>query len=185
MYNVLILKGGACVLQYGSAYSCNESYYEEAIDDISLCGLYEVSCGYGEESTSCRLCVDDEFNIYLPVNGNVVVVMEPLPKALYLLFLRHPEGILLKNISSYREELELIYRKVSGRRNPTMIHRLLDEVTNPANNMLHKNLSIIRSVFLKSLPVEVAQLFIPVRCRGREQYVLLDTSCVKMPKNLH
>lgn len=143
--------------------------------------LYETAALYGEIPAACHLRVDENFKITLPVHGNMIIEMEPLPKALYLLFLRHPEGIVLKKISDYRAELECIYRSVSRRRNPTVIHRLLDEITNPAGNMLHKNLSIIRAAFLKKMSPEAARLFVPVCNRGREHYVLLDASRVNLP----
>lgn len=149
--------------------------------DAGTVSLYETAAFYGEIPAACHLRVDENFNIILPVHGNIIIEMEPLPKALYLLFLRHPEGIVLKKISDYRAELECIYRSVSRRRNPTVIHRLLDEITNPAGNMLHKNLSIIRAAFLKKMSPEAARLFVPVCNRGREHYVLLDASRVNLP----
>lgn len=136
------------------------------------------------DSAVCMLHIDENYNISLPMNGNMVIKMEPLPKSIYLLILCHPEGFLLKNIYDYRMELEYIYRKVSRRENPTVIRRLINEITNPLNSVLHKNLSIIRAAFLKKLPADIAQFFIPVRNRGREHYVLLDSSSIKLPDNL-
>ena len=163
-----------------SFYSCYNT--AEACGNYMSFGMCEAPQEYNK--TSCRLYVDACFNIFLPMNGNVEIEMEPLPKSLYLLFLRHPEGILLKNISDYRAELESIYCKVSRRKNPTVIQRLLSEVTNPISNILHKNLSIIRAAFFKKLPPEETRLFVPLRNRGREQYVLLDVSCMKLPEIL-
>jgi hypothetical protein len=37
------------------------------------------------------------------------IKMEPLTKAVYLLFLNHPEGILFKHLPDYRQELANIY----------------------------------------------------------------------------
>lgn len=183
MCKVFILKNTPVFLQYYIACSCNK-YYLGGVGNLPS-GLCEAGADYNKNVSSCLLYVDEYFDIYLPMNGNVKIYMEPLPKAIYLLLLRHPEGFLLKNIADYREELEYIYREVSGRKNSTVIRRLIDNVTNPLNNMLHKNLSIIRAAFLKKLPPEDAQQFIPVRNRGREQHVLLDASCIKWPKNLH
>ena len=170
MYNIFV-NGNNVICHYSAFYS------SDAVRDC----LHEAAPLYGEIPASCQLQVDENFNISLPMNGNVTIEMEPLPKALYLLFLRHPEGIVLKNISDYRAELECIYRRVSRRRNPTVIHRLIGEITNPAGNLLHKNLSIIRAAFLKKIAPEAAQLFVPVRNRGRAQYVLLDASRMKLP----
>ncbi len=177
MCEMLLRKNNCGFMCLYGCYATNEA-----------CGNYLSAsvCETAQEynKASCRLYIDEKFNIFLPMNGNVEIEMEPLPKSIYLLFLRHPEGILLKNISNYRVELEDIYCKVSRRKNPTVIQRLLGEVTNPASNMLHKNLSIIRASFFKKLPPEEAWLFVPQRNRSREQYVLLDVSCMKLPEIL-
>jgi|GEM_PF-3205260 len=183
MCKVFILKNASGYLRYFIADSCGK-YYSEGSNNPAF-GLCEAGADYNVNILSCRLYVDEYFDIYLPMNGNIKIPMEPLPKAVYLLILRHPAEIVLKNIADYREELEYIYREVSGRKNSTVIRRLIDNITNPLNNMLHKNLSIIRAAFLKKLSPEDARLFIPVCNRGGEQYVLLDASCIKWPKNLH
>ena len=183
MCKMFTLNNISTFLRYYVSGSCNQNYYYDFCN-LSL-GLCEAGADYNDTILSCRLSVDECFNIFLPMDGDIIIKMEPLPKAIYLLFLRHPTGILLKNIVDYREELEYIYRKVSGRKNPTVIRRILDDVTNPLSNTLHKNLSIIRASFLKILPSEDAQLFIPIRNRGHKQYVLLDTSRIKLPENLH
>lgn len=182
MCKMFILNNISTFLRYYVSGSCNQNYYDFCNLSSGLC---EAGADYNKTILSCRLSVDECFNIFLPMNGGVVIKMEPLPKAIYLLFLRHPTGILLKNIADYREELEYIYCKVSGRKNPTVIRRMMDDVTNPLSNTLHKNLSIIRAAFLKRLLPEDAQLFIPIRSRGRKQYVLLDASRIKLPENLH
>ena len=162
----------------------NNFYTEEVYDCALPFVLFESVADYSEYSASCSLFIDDDYNIFLPMNENVLIEMAPLPKAVYLLFLRHPEGISLKKISEYSAELESIYRMVSQRKNPSVIHRLISEVSNPASNLLNKNLSIIRAAFLRKLPSEVAQLYFPIRNRGRKQYVLLDASCIKLPEIL-
>ena len=159
-------------------------YTEEAGKNSQPAVLCDALGEYAGVSL-CRLSVDEDFNIRLPMDENMVIKMEPLPKSLYLLFLRHPEGIVLKKISEYREEMEYIYRKVSSRKNPTVIRRLMNEITDPLNNVLHKNLSTIRMAFLKKLPSDVAELFIPTRNHGRKKYVPLPVSCMKLPENLH
>ena len=42
--------------------------------------------------------------------------MTPIVKAVYFLFLRHPEGILFKELIDYRDELDMIYRSVKEKK---------------------------------------------------------------------
>lgn len=179
MCKSLNVKNGGSLLQYFIA--CNDSEYYMGGNAWNLfpSGLHETPSGYSREAVSCMLYVDEKYNIILPMNGNVEIILEPLPKAIYLLFLRHPDGILLKNISDYREELKYIYRSVSCRVNPTVISRLIDNVTNPINNNLNKNISVIRAAFYSKLPPDEAQQFIPIPNRGGEQRVLLNALCIK------
>ena len=39
------------------------------------------------------------------------IKMEPLVKAVYLLFLKHPEGIVFKCLPDYRKELAELYKR--------------------------------------------------------------------------
>ena len=134
-----------------------------------------VDSDYG----SYILYLDDDGNIMLPQYRNIVIQLDPLPKSLYVLFLYHPEGIELKNISDFREELETIYRWVSRRNNPTVINRVIDEITIPHNNTIYKNISIIRSAFYDVLPIAVARHYIPLRRSGEDNLLTLDCTLVR------
>lgn len=52
-----------------------------------------------------RLVITKDHRIVLPDYNDIEVKMEPLVKAVYLLFLKHSEGILFKELTDYREEL--------------------------------------------------------------------------------
>ncbi len=45
--------------------------------------------------------------------NNLEIVLDDLPKAIYLLFLKHPEGILIKDFEKYKTELHDIYQNMS------------------------------------------------------------------------
>jgi hypothetical protein len=51
------------------------------------------------------------------------VGLAPLDRALYLLFLRHPEGISYSRLPEYREELMEIYRKVMNGRDTASMRK--------------------------------------------------------------
>ena len=56
--------------------------------------------------------------------------LRPLSKAILLLFLRHPEGIPIKDISDYREELAGYYRRVSRSSDTTLIEQRIRRIIN-------------------------------------------------------
>jgi hypothetical protein len=64
--------------------------------------LGDCASGYG---CNHMVYLDDEYNVVLPQYGNRVVVMPPLARSLYVLFLYHPEGLDVKKISDYAVEV--------------------------------------------------------------------------------
>lgn len=62
-----------------------------------------------------RLVIAEQFKLILPDYNNMEIKMTPKEKALYLLFLRHPEGLRLKLLSEHKDELGKIYRKLAKR----------------------------------------------------------------------
>lgn len=124
---------------------------------------------------------DEDFNISLPLYPNVTITLEPLPKTLYILFLQHPEGIVLKDIQMYETELKRIYSHVSGRKNPTVINRMFRSLIDPTENPLHKNLSIIRRSFTSKLNYNIARNYIPAHGRTKAHNIPLESEYVILP----
>ena len=62
-----------------------------------------------------RLVITSDYRIILPDYNDMEISMTPLVKAVYLLFLRHLEGIIFKHLMDYRDELKDIYKKNKGR----------------------------------------------------------------------
>ena len=62
-----------------------------------------------------EIFVNRDYRIFLPKRNGQELKLRPLVKTVFLLFLRHPEGILLKSVGEYRAEMESLYSKVSRR----------------------------------------------------------------------
>lgn len=134
-----------------------------------------------QEIAISPIMFDEEYNITLPLYPQVEITLEPLPKSLYILFLHHPEGIILKDINQYSEELKNIYSLVSGRKNPTVINRVLQTLTDPTETPLHKNLSIIRKCFTSQLNYSIARNYIPAHGRKKAHCIPLESEYVILP----
>ena len=139
---------------------------------------------YDNDTTISPLHFDNEFNISLPLYPQIDIKLDPLPKSLYILFLNHPEGILLKKIQDYETELKSIYRAVSGRKNPTVIKRMFNSIIDPTDNPLHKNISIIRRSFMSKLSYDIAQNYIPPHGRNAVHNIPLDNSLIEIPNDI-
>lgn len=126
--------------------------------------------------------IDEEFNITLPLYPQIRIELAPLPKALYILLLRHPNGFILKEIIEYSNELQEIYCRISGRQNPSVIKKIFNSITDPTMNTLHKNLSIIRHEFMHKLRSDIAQRYIPTFGRYQKHRIPLENSKIFLPE---
>lgn len=152
--------------------NCEYLGYDMLADNVS---------GGEECDTVSPIHFDNKFNMSLPLYPQINIKLDPLPKALYILFLNHPEGILLKEIKNYEDELRSIYSAVSGRKNRSVLDKMFKSLTNPNENPLHKNLSIIRKCFLSKLRFDIASRYIPSHGRSKAHFIPLDNRLIEMP----
>lgn len=73
--------------------------------------------------------------------GNNELKIRPMAKTILLLFLKHPEGIALKQIASYESELAMLYRRVSRSSNPSEIEYRVQRILDLFNNDLNVNIA--------------------------------------------
>ncbi len=134
----------------------------------------------GKEKLS-RLVVTKNYDIVLPDYNNMKIKMKPLPKAVYLLFLRHPEGIVFKHLPDYQEELLDIYRRVKG----SGFFRLFDkssqsisDVTNPLKNSINEKCARIREAFVTHFDDHLAQHYYVNGKRGEAKKIQLSPDMI-------
>ena len=94
--------------------------------------------------------------IFLPDYNNMEIKMHPLSKAIYLLYLRHPEGITFSYLPDYRTELLHLYELISGRDNCEDVRRSIDDVTDPTRNSINEKCSRIKQAFLREFDDSIA-----------------------------
>lgn len=165
-------------------------FFEEEHDELRIQDNNECLCNdllaesicNSEEVKISPIQFDNNFNISLPLYPQVTITLEPLPKTLYILFLQHPEGIILKDIYLYESELKNIYKQVSGRKNPSVIERMFRSLTDPTENPLHKNLSIIRRCFTSKLNYNIARNYIPAHGRTKAHNIPLESEYIILPE---
>ena len=97
------------------------------------------------------IVVKKDYRIFLGESNNKEVKLGALPKALYLFFLKHPEGINKNDIHKYMPEIAYIYLKVWTRRVSNPLKTIKDMVV---GNQLANNLTKIRDAFQKSYDLE-------------------------------
>lgn len=94
-----------------------------------------------------RLLITADYRFLLPDYGNKEVEMSPIHKALYLLFLNHPDGIESKHLSDHRDELLSIYMRVSSWLDIDKVHDVVDRLVDPLDNAFNEKCSRIKAAF--------------------------------------
>lgn len=107
-----------------------------------------------------RLVITGDFRFLLPDLGNVEVDLQPVHKAVYLLFLNHPEGIEFKYLSDYKDELRQWYRKTARMMDLAKIEEGIEHLTNPLDNAINEKCSRIKRAFLDVMDEYSASYYI-------------------------
>lgn len=110
-------------------------------------------------TTLSRLIITEECRFLLP-EYHKEVSLSPVHKALYLLFLNHPEGIEFKNLIDHREELLRIYQKMGSRIDQGKIEETVNRLVNPLDNAINEKCSRIKSAFLDLMDEYQADYYI-------------------------
>lgn len=106
------------------------------------------------------------------------VKMEPIVKAVYLLFLNHPEGIAFKYLPDYRKELTDLYQKIKPLGLTERAIRSIEDVTNPLLNSINEKCSRIRAAFLPEIDSSLLEQYIITGKGGEVKKITLPRNLV-------
>lgn len=125
-----------------------------------------------------RLVVTKDMRILLPDYNDMEITMEPINKAVFLLFLRHPEGIIFKHLPDYRKELAEIYQKIKPFGLNDRVIRSIEDVTNPCLNSINEKCARIRGAFISQFDEELAKHYYINGWRGEAKKISLPRELV-------
>ena len=106
-----------------------------------------------------KLVITEDYRFVL-VDYNQEVELQPVHKAVYLLFLAHPEGIEFKKLSEYREELTGYYIATAKMMDKEKIIEGVDHLVNPLDNAINEKCSRIKKAFLELMDEYRASYYI-------------------------
>lgn len=104
-----------------------------------------------------KLVITKKHEIILPDYNNMVIKMEPLVKAIFILFLKHPEGIIFKHLPDYRQELIEIYKVLRPLGMSDRTLQSIEDVTNPLLNSINEKCARIRAAFINKFDEHLAK----------------------------
>ena len=107
-----------------------------------------------------RLLITKDYRFILMDYNQKEVELQPVHKAVYLLFLAHPEGIEFKRLGDYREKLTRYYMATAKLMDKEKIMEGVDHLVNPLDNAINEKCSRIKKVFLNMMDEYVANYYI-------------------------
>lgn len=131
-----------------------------------------------QEDKLSKLVITKKHDVVLPEYNNMVIKMEPLVKAIFFLFLKHPEGIIFKHLPDYRQELIDIYKDLRplGLNNRSL--QSIEDVTNPFLNSINEKCARIRAAFINKFDERLAKNYIITGERGEAKKITLPRDLV-------
>lgn len=129
--------------------------------------------------TISGMVITKDYKIILPHYNNMEIKMEPLAKAVYLLFLNHPKGILFKNLPDYRKELTKIYAKLRPNGLTEKAKQSIIDVTNPLSNSINEKCARIRGAFVSQMDNMLAKYYYIDGVRAKPKSIKLNRKLVK------
>ncbi len=150
------------------------------LEGVSLMAIHEF---IDKNEPLSQMVITPDYRIFLPrycdsQNRRLEIEMGALPKAIYFLFLRYPEGIVYKHIQDYYAELLNIYRQLRPNTDDARLRLTITKVTNPLGNALNENLARIRKAFVEKFDEHLACNYIVTGERGSTYSIPLDRNLI-------
>ena len=145
---------------------------EKGLNEWTFRGLFKI------KSQLSRLVVTQDYRNLLPDYNDIEVKMEPLVKAVYILFLRHPEGIVFKELPDYRQELIDIYNELRPLGLNSRSLQSIEDVTNPFLNSINEKCARIRAAFVDKFDEHLAKNYFITGERGEAKKIILPQDLV-------
>lgn len=112
------------------------------------------------KSKLSRLLITKDYRFVLVDHHNKEVELQPVHKAVYLLFLAHPEGIEFKRLHDYRQELLHYYTATARSLDKEKVEEGVDHLVNPLDNAINEKCSRIKKTFLELMDEYTASYYI-------------------------
>ena len=123
------------------------------------------------------ILIDKHYNIFLPDFGNIEVKMHALPKTVYILFLRYPNGIRFKELYQYKTELLEIYNNVTNKYEKEEIARAITDLVDMTKPNINMQCSRIRASFRNLMDEHIAKHYYIDGLNG-------EAKMISLPKKL-
>ena len=145
------------------------------LEGVSLMAIHEF---IDKQEPLSRMIITPDYRIFLPDYNDMEIEMGALPKAIYFLYLRYPEGIVYKHMQDYYTELLNIYRQLRPNTDEARLNLTITKVVNPLGNALNENIARIRKAFVEKFDEHLANNYIITGERGSQYLIPLNRDLI-------
>ena len=130
-----------------------------------------------------RLRITKKYKIHLVDYDNMEIKLSPLPKTIFLFFLRHPEGVAFSHLQDHRQELMDIYSCICTNDDPDKMKESIDRLVDPFDNSINEKCALVKKAFLLKITDSVALNYYISGAQGDKKCISLDRSLVEWECN--
>ena len=127
------------------------------------------------KSKLSRLVITEDYR-FLLIDYNKEVELQPVHKAVYLLFLAHPEGIEFKHLVDHRDELIRYYKATAKGLDMDKVIEGVDHLVNPLDNAINEKCSRIKKVFLDMMDEYTASYYMIISAKRYHHSACIGTT---------
>ena len=125
-----------------------------------------------------RLRITRQYKILL-VDYDKEIKMGPLPKAVFLFFLRHPEGVMFSHLQDHKKELREIYGRVCTNDDPKKMEESVARLTDPLDNSICEKCAAVKKAFVMNVSDTIAKNYYINGAQGERKGISLDRDLVE------
>ncbi len=125
------------------------------------------------------LVITEDLRIFLPEYNNIEIELSAQRKALYFLFLNHPEGIVLQHLEEYHKELMNYYKQTNGGVVTPRMEESIKKLETYGNNQLNVVITRIREAFCSKFDERLARHYFISGERGQAYKIGLPQALIR------
>ena len=126
-----------------------------------------------------RIRITKDLRILLPDRFDTEIRLRPLVKTVFLLFLRHPEGIRFGDLQDYRKELMELYMGISRRSSRELAEQSIDRLTDPKDNSIHEKAANLAAALARYFRPDRLPAYTLTGKAGTPKRIRLDRALVE------
>lgn len=146
------------------------------LQGVTLSAIHEF---IDKQEPLSPLVITDDLRIFLPSYNNLEIVMPAQRKALYFLFLNHPEGVVLQHLEEYHRELMNYYKQTNGGVVTPRMEESIKKLETYGNNQLNVVITRIREAFCSKFDERLARHYYISGERGQAYKIRLPQALIR------